>query len=359
MVTLSTSDLGDEGLGILTMTFKFYDIEDIEQILSLYGIVWPERKIGSKFWIWKFEDVPFAKSIIALAEEKGEVIGQEAIIPTPIKIDNYRYLAGQSVDSMVHPEYRGKGVFNKLVGKTIAEGRKKGYKLFYGFPNKNSLKTYQKNGWVEKARLVRYVKVIDWAKVIRSRRLINFFFWLSPFIHLINSFNFSKVKTRPEIKVVNEKYLPPFYESIWSEYLSKQEDLIAIDRNYSYLSWRYEVKPESEYLYYTFTLYDEPLGFAIIKKDDRGKIIRYKVGEFVTLRDDLLPNLVDLLEQVVKENEGATLEFQIMKDSALEGFLKDYGYYKRPDELPLLVVYFDELIGHKKWYITAGDYDIF
>ncbi len=343
------------------MKYRLFDTEDIEKILSLFKLVWPQRMMNERIWKWKFEDVPFAKPVIALAEEDEKIVGHEAVWPLPILVDSKRFLAGQSVESMVHPSYRGKGIFNALISLTMKEGSQVGYKLFFGFPNRNSVSAYLKQGWEEKGKLIRYVKIISWKEVLRSRSYLRYFSWLSPIIEIFVGLILPSNKiSHSDVKIVEEKNLPFVYETLWQEYYSKMKNTIAVDRSSAYLSWRYSIKPDSDYLYYTFIINNMPFGFIILKRDERGILKRFKVGEFVILKEELLSSVISGLEKSAKEKNASTLEFQVLNDSFLTGILKRRGYFKRPDKIPFLVKEFDKtLIGKNQWYLTCGDFDIF
>lgn len=94
---------------------------------------------------WKLRNNPEGPGLIAVATERGKVVGMNAFVATSFFVDGTKRRGYQSMDTIVSPEVRGRGVFGKLV-ETFYSGCDAA--LVYGFPNDNSAPGFfGKLGW--------------------------------------------------------------------------------------------------------------------------------------------------------------------------------------------------------------------
>jgi hypothetical protein len=69
------------------------------------------------------------------------------LVPCHFSINNEKFLAAQSVDTMTHHNHRKKGLFQLLAEKTYALARSEGIQFIFGFPNQNSYPGFVKLNW--------------------------------------------------------------------------------------------------------------------------------------------------------------------------------------------------------------------
>ncbi|MDI1257438.1 MAG: GNAT family N-acetyltransferase [Flavobacterium sp.] len=92
-------------------------------------------------------------------------------IPVQMCYKNKTEIAAQSVNTMTHPDYRGKGLFIKLAKMTYEKMAEAGIRFVWGFPNQHSEPTFlNKLDWEYQHRLEGYV-----IKIQRNyiRRVLN------------------------------------------------------------------------------------------------------------------------------------------------------------------------------------------
>jgi GNAT superfamily N-acetyltransferase len=95
---------------------------------------------------WKFRNNPAGPGLIATAREDGRLLGVNAFMAAAFRVDGERLRGYQSMDTVVTPAARGKGVFGRLVNCFYDEA---GADLLYGFPNLNSSPGFfGKLGWL-------------------------------------------------------------------------------------------------------------------------------------------------------------------------------------------------------------------
>ena len=101
-------------------------------ILSLqeeYG----EKKKALEEWRWKFRNGPCGPSIFGVIEDKGEIVGTQALTPVMLCFGGRNILGAMSEWTLLRSEYRGKGLFKKLYNKCFNIALEKNIKLIWGF----------------------------------------------------------------------------------------------------------------------------------------------------------------------------------------------------------------------------------
>lgn len=135
--------------------------EDIPGIISLLKSSLGESLLPKsvEFWNWKHLQNPFGESPVLLACEADEIIGVRAFLRWEYREGNQKYQALRAVDTAVHPNYQGKGLFTKLTTQLIDEVKKEGFDLIFNTPNEKSLPGYLKMGWEKWGKLPLKVKL--------------------------------------------------------------------------------------------------------------------------------------------------------------------------------------------------------
>ncbi len=131
--------------------------EENQSILELTENTFPDSDIKNpKYFHWQYNENPQGKAIIVLCfdEEKDDfVIGQKPIIPTELSLGNTYVKSSILVNSIVHSNYRRKGIFSKLLRALPDIALKEGITSAYVVPNPSSHPIYMKEGWKEITQL--------------------------------------------------------------------------------------------------------------------------------------------------------------------------------------------------------------
>ena len=75
---------------------------------------------------------------IALAFDDDELIAHYAVSPTILSFGEKEIKSAQSMTTMTHPHYEGKGLFTRLASLLFEKLRRDGYESVYSFPNQSS-----------------------------------------------------------------------------------------------------------------------------------------------------------------------------------------------------------------------------
>jgi predicted N-acetyltransferase YhbS len=139
---------------------------DLPEVISLLRISLGEDRIPKTeaLWNWKHRQNPFGQSPVLVAEIEGKVIGVRAFLKWEYLRDGQALLAQRAVDTAVHPDFQGKGIFSQLTRKLLDKSRLEGTALIFNTPNQKSTPGYLKLGWEKWNKLPIKIKPVLFTK---------------------------------------------------------------------------------------------------------------------------------------------------------------------------------------------------
>lgn len=150
-----------------------YDIE-----LYGYGAMDDLREVYAKsfgqsgnpaYFKWKYLDNPAGNAISFVARHKGMIAAFYGVIPEYYLVNGHKEIIHQSMDTMTHPDHRGKGLFPLLAKATFAHLREQSGRIHViGYPGPTSY-----GGFVNKLQWrcigqFKYLFVYKWSFAIAS-----------------------------------------------------------------------------------------------------------------------------------------------------------------------------------------------
>ncbi|HPD39422.1 MAG TPA: GNAT family N-acetyltransferase [Mesotoga infera] len=155
------------------MTIKIRSIVENEkqQVIDLLNEVFQAQEYFTnnrtqEWWNWKYERNVFGKPIHIVATSDERLVGFRSFWPWEFICRGQVLKAYQPVDTVVHPDFQGLGLFTKLTVKALKQASEIGADLLFNFPNQNSLPGYLKLGW-------NYVSKLSWlVKPLRPFHLL-------------------------------------------------------------------------------------------------------------------------------------------------------------------------------------------
>jgi N-acetylglutamate synthase-like GNAT family acetyltransferase len=137
------------------ITYRAGKDDDIPQIVALLRASLGEELLpkSESFWNWKHVINPFGKSPLAIAVHNDKIIGVRAFMQWSWAGNNKNYRALRAVDTAVHPDYQGFGIFTKLTLGLVNTCKEEGFDLIFNTPNDKSRPGYLKMGWVAIGKL--------------------------------------------------------------------------------------------------------------------------------------------------------------------------------------------------------------
>ena len=134
----------------MEIEIREYKEGDERGIFELFSRVYPnsgDYDSWLKKWRWQFKENPAGKSRIWLAVDGSRIAGQYPTIISKMKMHDRINLVAQNIHLMVDPDYRGKGIFQRLEKQATDELGGSGVSLVWGYPNTDSLKGHLNSGW--------------------------------------------------------------------------------------------------------------------------------------------------------------------------------------------------------------------
>lgn len=130
------------------MEFRPIDFsKDVPDIVALLRTSLSDNHTEENF-LWKHFENPFGKSYGLLAIDNNHIVGVRMFMYWEFKSSNEILRAIRPVDTITHPNYRGKGIFKKLTLQGL-EDCKGEYDFVFNTPNINSFPGYVKMGWTK------------------------------------------------------------------------------------------------------------------------------------------------------------------------------------------------------------------
>jgi hypothetical protein len=338
---------------------------------SVYGSAFDEVE-----WKWKYTtDSKARQSRIFVVESQGMIIGLRSIIILRARMNDQNFLTGMSMDAMIHPGFRGRGIYTELLVESVNRVREQNISLILSFPNERSYPSLMRNSikWHHICSVPLLVKPLDYAGL--TRKYVNFSPLQLP-VRLCGKLLFNILAHDKYSRKQNTEYtinkLVTFddrFDNLWQKSLFL--DKISIIRDSQYLQWRYCENPVNKYVIYSAEKGHELKGFIVLKTVDN--MFGLKLGliaDVVTLDNKQIAN--SLLSRAVthftQEKVGA-IGCLMLKNIAYYRVLRDHGFIHLPELLSPKEFYFmvntslanniyDIVYDKNNWFLSFGDIDI-
>ena len=248
--------------------------DEIGQLVKLFRVSF-KHEMSEKLWKWKYINNPIVSSSpeVIVACGGGRIVGARPFLLTEIWVKNERILAAQHSDTMVHPEFRNQGLFNRMGEYSLQHLKEHNYALSYGFPGPMSRAGFRKQGYrtVVPTEImflpINYQRIFS-KKLKRDRlgRVLGYF-----------CDNVIIKKKLPVLKAGNIEV------EIFDSYVQELEAIdslrkttaIEYVRREKNLRWRFDQHPEHKYRYITAKIEGTLCGYAVISVQEQGNGLNY------------------------------------------------------------------------------------
>lgn len=268
-------------LGQKSYTVRRFATSDVASITKLLNIVFkPTIPFTEEWWNWKYAKNPFGfwgeQGDIWVAEDNGQIVGHYAVIPYKMKVDDIIVLAGQSVDTAVHPDYRRLGIFECLAQKVYA-GACNRYAFLFGFPSDMAYKGFLKLGWTEQP-VDELLKFHNYSHSLKSFIPNRFYVWGG--VIFLKTWNTAKsvssitnlFRQKGEDVIVERiSIFGQEFETFWQT--KRKEEKVVVERTVSFLNWRF-AKPFGDYTVWAGRSAKDGrvLGYCVLKRTQYGNL---------------------------------------------------------------------------------------
>lgn len=247
------------------------------QIVALFNLEYGSDLQQFDEFFERFYEHPFQQKqgIRIVAVDGDKVAGFQSFFYWPVMVTGQITHSFQSGNSLVHPDYRGKGLFGKMLNYIHQPESGMPHDLLIGFPVEASYPAFIKNKWLNPFDLQWYVKT------------------LNPILSLV---------TNPETAL--EKGLgKPVATNAYSD-----NNLVYVSQSTDFDSYRFGYQ-KGDYYRYTYKNGNDEVFFEL-KSQRRKKIIKeIIVGKIIPSRLDatLVSDALKALIKAVKKNSNFTM----------------------------------------------------
>ncbi len=143
--------------------------EDVPAILQLIAssLGSSNPAWGERFWRWKHEENPFGRSPCMLAIAEEHVVGLRVFMRWTWRAGGRDVRAVRAVDTVTHPDWRGRGIFSTLTLALVERVQEDGVELVFNTPNSASRPGYLKMGWESVGRVAMMMRLLRPLRVAR------------------------------------------------------------------------------------------------------------------------------------------------------------------------------------------------
>jgi GNAT superfamily N-acetyltransferase len=134
--------------------------EDLDVIVDLVRLCLGEGRIPRtrEYWAWKHLANPFGPSYLLIAEERGAIVALRAFMRWTWWSSGQPVPAVRAVDTVTHPDWRGRGVFTSLTLAMVERVQSEGVAFVFNTPNDHSRPGYLKMGWTLVGRIHPWIR---------------------------------------------------------------------------------------------------------------------------------------------------------------------------------------------------------
>jgi GNAT superfamily N-acetyltransferase len=145
------------------MTIQKYEDWMRPQVVALFDMEYATGEAQFDTLFGKFYEQDFQRNhcirIVALDGER--VAGFQSFFYWPVVVNGTALQSYQSGNSLVHPDYRGKGLFGKMLNYIHEPGSGFNAELLIGFPVEASYNSFMRNGWKNPFNLQWFIKPMN------------------------------------------------------------------------------------------------------------------------------------------------------------------------------------------------------
>ncbi|QSX05408.1 GNAT family N-acetyltransferase [Sedimentibacter sp. zth1] len=319
---------------------------------------------------WMFDENPYnpnGHNLMYVLKDGDKIIGADGLIPFKLYVDGKTVVGAHSVKSMTHPDFKRQGIFRMMTENSVNSGRENGVDVIIGLANKNSYPAYERFGWPTLFEKDVFVRPINIKHKLKNKVKADF----------IASFGNATYKLLDKMRLAPKNALKKLnahvseYDKVpkfISEYFEKYKDKygVLIVRDYKYLNYRYNKRPDVTYKTLIIESNDEKIGFVILRETSANGSKMVSVAENFT--DPTNELFIGAIAQAIIEYCYKIDAEYVVVGTGLYGKFKDvlpkYGFNKNKKRLinNMMIanaltdkITIDELMGHERWHITQGD----
>lgn len=349
------------------------DEHGIARLMKMeYGL---DEDFWRELWIWECKKNPNGH-LTVVAEHDGQIVGHMSLVVVRMKVGHKSVLGSQAVDLIVHPNFRGQGMFLSIGKTLLGEAERRGIAISYGYTNEPARRGHLKYGWFDVCYIPTVVKFLNTYKTLRhvsneykpikilSKHKIpkfaieSFLRMLSVLIDLALTI-FSRSEHNiilGDVSVMRIQQFDNRVNDLWNK-VAKNYRIIVI-RDSDHLNWRYFIKPNSKYTVFVAEKNNEISGYIVLRLTQRAGYIT----DILTCPDRSI--VQSLLSKAIEHFRLQKVDWvlcNMLAEMPVYQKLRDMGFIRIPSKIPLIARVNSTEISEalikdaENWRIISGD----
>jgi len=311
--------------------------DEKEQLLELFRLSFGQT-MPAELWDWKYVKNPLSSqdSEVVVAVDRGKIIGARPFLLSKMWIGDKIVTTAQHCDTMVHPDYRNRGIFNRMGLFALQHLKEYGYALCYGLPAPMSRRGFLSQGF----RIVVTTETLY--GVILPQQIISYLLGnqlLGRGLGLVYG-RVANSRMRS-----NSNYSRSFQVDVFDRLghelgeIDSLRDKSTIDlvRSESYLRWRFDSHPQNTYKYVLAKQAGELRGYAVISIEELGNgLIKGIVVDYLVANADVacFREIMDRCLEEFRHTECAFMVVWAFSEPSLRKELMEHFGLKSPLRFP-------------------------
>lgn len=304
------------------------------QVAKLFSVQYGIREDAFAQLIGNFYELPFQKDkcIRIVAKEGDTIIGFQSFFFWPYLYEGREINAYQSGNSLVHPDHRGKGIFQKLLSYLDQHREQLKIDVLIGFPIDASVGSLLRNKWLNIFNLQWFLKMGN------------------PFSILIP---------------VNLKKLNAYFPSVEARDYPGTSSVIKLSHHPSFNAWRATHYDTNNYFSFVYKSGKEELVLKLKINIRKKRIKELIIGDVITssYQEDFLEDAFHHFLKTARKVRCITvfsIACNVHCEQDLSRILKKCGFEKIKKQIYFCVKPFTQETIYRdpaKWMIFRGDID--
>lgn len=261
-------------------TVRTFDPADRATFLSMYETIFG-RERSADWFRWKFRENPAADHVpVIVATDGDEPVGFRSFFAQGMRAGDAVFPAFQPCDTMVHPDHRNQGLFDRMNERAVERYADGAPAFFFNFPNEHSKRGNQKHGWREIGTVPAYYRLQNPAGVLErvtdgspreeggrmqsidGRTAAAVADALEDVVALSHRTG-DRLLARSEPDLGIERYETPPADTLAAVYQRSIPDAIHTNRTAAFYRWRFD-NPAHDYTAYVARRDGEPVAALVV-----------------------------------------------------------------------------------------------
>ena len=284
-------------------------------------------------WLWQYKKYLPGKAVFVVAKQNDRIIGTQAAMPYYLSVGESKVLTGKSENTLLLPEYRGKGIMENLYEYMADICTERGFRCLWGFTG--AVKAFKRFKfstqpldlhWYRAGFNAPYVVLHGLVQPDSlKRKILSTGAWALRYIKACpRAFSFPSFSEDYSI-IFSDDLSPEDISSMHKQEEGHQSDSVRLHIDDAFLRWRMQENPHLTYVMVSSRLHKQLHAFAFVTHASG----RFRISHF-GFNDEAA--FISLLCQVIKGNNVRSGFFDLFfnpnfqQNSGLERMVRDIGF---------------------------------